>query len=578
MKLISVNIAPSGPMTVQGEQIMTGFYKQPATGPIAISRIGAAGDARIACATDLNRAVFMYQSRYYDEWRRELARPLTFGIFGENFTFDGPPDTEFCVGDVLQVGSAKVRITQPRFPCRKMTVRMGEGEDFPLRYLRSGRLGFFCSVDEPGEVRAGDEIRIDQRAKTHRIPLTEFSRLTYFEPDDEDGLERLLASPDLVPEWRIKVERLLRRARGPEEGWHDYRPLVVSRRRLLSPDVVSFDLHDPIGKPLPAFDAGQFITLRLDVPNQAKPVVRTYTIVGRSDDDRGYQLAVKRELPPLGQPSLPAGVASNYLHDGVEQRATLMALSPRGHFVVEPGSRPIALLSAGIGVTPMLAMFEHLATCPLKRQVLFVHGARSGREHVYGSRVRQLVAKNDLLRSHVLYSKPGPNDVVGHDFDACGRLSTETLDDLLPSFNVDFYLCGPESFMRDMVRGLMSRGVPKEQIRYEFFGAGASLFEDEVDLDTLPDALDTNGRPITVNFARSGLSVPWKEGIFSMLALAERHGLRPSASCRTGLCAVCVCRIDGGDVKYVLQPLDQPRPDEVMICCAKPTTSVILDL
>jgi ferredoxin-NADP reductase len=388
----------------------------------------------------------------------------------------------------------------------------------------------------------------------------------------------LLASPELVPEWRIKVERLLRRAQGPVGGWNDYRPLVVSKRELLSSEVVSLDLQDPSGEPLPAFDAGQFLTLRLDLSDQDKPLLRTYTLVGHSEDDRGYHLAVKREMPPVGKPSLPAGVGSGYLHDQILQGSTIMALSPRGHFVVEPGSRPIVLLSAGIGVTPMLAMFEHLATCPLKRQVLFVHCARSSEAHIFGERVRKLVSESDVLRSHVLYSQPGPNDAVGRDFDATGRLTAETLDGLLPSFNADYYLCGPESFMRDMVQGLMARGVPKDQIRYEFFGSGTSLFEDEVDIDSLPDAHDADGRPIIVTFARSGLSVPWKEGVFSMLSLAELSGLRPDASCRTGLCANCICRIDGGDIEYVIAPLEMPRRGEVMICCARPTTSVMLDL
>ena len=145
-------------MSVQGEDIKTGYYKQPTAKPVAIRRGGATGDERGACATDLNCAIFMYQSHYYDAWREELGRPLPFGIFGENLTFDGPPDAEFCIGDILKIGSTRLRITQPRFPCRKMTVRMGEGDDFPLRYLRSGRLGFFCSVEEPGDVEAGDEI------------------------------------------------------------------------------------------------------------------------------------------------------------------------------------------------------------------------------------------------------------------------------------------------------------------------------------------------------------------------------------------------------------------------------------
>ena len=136
--------------------------------------------------------------------------------------------------------------------------------------------------------------------------------------------------------------------------------------------------------------------------------------------------------------------------------------------------------------------------------------------------------------------------------------------------------------MREMARGLASRGVPKDQIRYEFFGkslgTGAALFDDEVNHDDLPDAVDAEGRPITVTFARTGLSVPWKAGLFSLLSLAERSGLPSTTSCRTGLCGSCVCRLDGGEVDYVVEPLERPGAGEVMICCARPLTSVMLNL
>ena len=172
------------------------------------------------------------------------------------------------------------------------------------------------------------------------ISLSEFTRVTYIETSDQEGLERLLASPELVPEWRIKVERLLRRAQGPAGGWNDYRPLVVSKRELLSSEVVSLDLQDPSGEPLPAFDAGQFLTLRLDLSDQDKPLLRTYTLVGRSEDDRGYHLAVKREMPPVGKPSLPAGVGSGYLHDQISARLNYHGVVAAGAFRRGTGVAP----------------------------------------------------------------------------------------------------------------------------------------------------------------------------------------------------------------------------------------------
>ena len=576
MHVVSINAGPLQPLAVQREVIKTGFYKGPCEGEVRVAQIGIEGDARVACATDLNRAVFFYQTSYYDQWRSELGRDLPYGTIGENVTFNGPDDKDFFLGDILRIGSTVLRITQPQFPCRKLTARMQEGDDFPLRYLKSGRLGFFCNVMDEGAMSAGDPIELVHR-EADPYPLTEFARVTFLEPRDAEGLRRMLACPVLVPEWRIRVERTLRRALGAE-GWSDYRPLDVVRRHAENLDTVSLDLEDPAGETLPDFVAGQFVTLRLDVPGETDPVVRTYTINGRSASGRGYSIAVKRIIGGDRNGSM-TGIGSSYVNSTVREGDALMALPPRGLFMVEPGSRPIALLSAGIGVTPMAAMLEQLESCPLGRQVYFIHGARSGREHVLDARVRELTTGSQLLRRFVKYSQPSSDDLEGRDFDAAGRVTVDDIEALIPSLEADYYVCGPVTFMRDIIRGLVDRGVPKDRIRYEFFGQNEPLFDDPAAMeDSSEPATDAQGKPIIVTFARSGVSVPWTKGAFSILSLAEQRGLRLANSCRTGLCSVCVCRLDAGEVAYEVEPIEPPAAGEVMICCARPTTSVMLNL
>ena len=497
-------------------------------------------------------------------------------MIGENVTFDGPDNSEFYLGDVLRIGSAVLCITQPRFPCRKLTARIQEGDDFPLRYLKSGRLGFFCNVVEEGKMSPGDPIILEHR-ETDPYPLTEFTGVTFLEPRDVESIRRMLACPVLVPEWKIRVERQLRRAIGAE-GWSDYRPISVVGRRVESADTISLDLEGAADETLPDFIAGQFVTLRLDVPGESDPVVRTYTINGRSASGRGYSIAVKRIPEGEGNNSTMTGIGSSHVNDKVREGDTLMALPPRGLFAVEPGARPIALLSAGIGVTPMMAMLEQLATCPLSRQVYFIHGARSGREHVLDVRVRKLTDGSELLHRFVKYSQPSPEDVEGRDFDAPGRVTIADIETILPSLEADYYVCGPVGFMRDIIRGLVDRGIAKDHIRYEFFGQNEPLFEEPVAAEDADEpVMDSAGNPIMVTFARSGVSVPWPRGAFSILSLAERRGLRLMNSCRTGLCNVCVCRLDAGKVSYAVEPLELPPEGEVMICCARPTTSVMVN-
>ncbi|MEU7864258.1 MOSC and FAD-binding oxidoreductase domain-containing protein [Nonomuraea sp. NPDC049141] len=573
--LLSVNVGEAKPMIVQRETIITGFDKRPTDGAVRVEASGLVTDDHVDDADDLDRALLCYQRSYYDSWDSELGRQLPHGTFGENLTIDGPVDAEVMLGDELRIGEVRLRVTQPRIPCRKMAVRLGE-EDFPTRYLRSGRIGFFCNVVEPGLVRPGDKIELVRQGEDG-MSVADLARLLHLERPDVEALSRVLACSALPLALRTKAEKLLCRAQGGDDAWSGDRPLVVTARRREAAEVVSFELADPDGSRLPDFEAGQSLTVSLDVPRSDKPVVRTYTLVGRSEDDHGYRIAVKREPAPSESPDAPAGVASGHLHSEVAVGSQLLARSPRGRFVVKPGNRPVVLISAGIGITPMLAMLEQLAELEPGRPVFFVHGARSSHELAFGPHVRRLVASSELLHSHLMFSRPVPEDALGRDFDEAGRLTPAVLERILPSLEADYYICGPADFMEDIVTGLVEWGISADHVNFEYFGAARSLFGDE-EAEAAPIAVDADGRPIVVTFARSGIAVPWRENTFSLLALAEQAGLRPEASCRTGLCGICVSRIDDGEIEYAIDPMDGVQPGQVTVCCARPTTSVMIDL
>jgi ferredoxin-NADP reductase/MOSC domain-containing protein YiiM len=574
--LLSVNAGLAAPMTVQGEPIVTGFDKRPTGAAERIEVGGLVGDDHVDDAHDLDRAVLFYQRSHYETWSRELGRQLEPGTFGEQLTIDGPSEDEIVIGDVLRIGELILEVTQPRIPCRKMAVRLDQ-EDMPIRYMRSGRVGFFCKVVQPGLVCAGDDIELVRRGRDG-ITVAELANVLHRDEPDPGELERILSSSVLPELVRTKLTKLQARMTSREESWTGDWPLVVSARTAYGSEVVAFDLTDPDGGRLPDFQAGQFLTLSLDVPGLARPVVRTYTVAGRSVDGLGYRVGIKREPAPDGDLDVPPGLASGYLHDTVQVGALLNARAPRGRFVLQPGDRPVALVSAGIGITPMLAMLEELARTDTQREVYVIHVARSSRELAFGQQVRDLVASSPRLHSHLRFSRPQPHDQLGSDFDRAGRLTPEALEQVLPSLDADLYLCGPVPFMADIVSGLLAREVPEEQVHYEFFGGGTSLFGDDEVGEAGPEAIDSEGRPIVVTFARSGITVPWRENSFSLLALAEQAGLRPDASCRTGLCNTCVCRIDDGEVEYAIEPMDAVTPGKVAVCCARPRTSVMIDL
>jgi MOSC domain-containing protein YiiM len=145
-EVLSVCAGRAAPMRVQGETIVTGFDKRPVEDRVQVGRDGLDVDDHVDDALDRDRAVLLYQRSYYDAWRHELGRELAPGTFGENLMVEAAEDEDIALGAELRVGSALLRVTQPRIPCRKMAVRLGESADFPARYLRSGRLGFFCAV------------------------------------------------------------------------------------------------------------------------------------------------------------------------------------------------------------------------------------------------------------------------------------------------------------------------------------------------------------------------------------------------------------------------------------------------
>jgi hypothetical protein len=227
-----------------------------------------------------------------------------------------------------------------------------------------------------------------------------------------------------------------------------------------SEDVTSFVFEDRDGRPLPAFEAGQHLPIELAVPGHVSRVSRSYSLSSGPCDDR-YRISVKRE---------PRGAASRQLHDAVEAGDLLFAGAPAGDFVLRSGTRPVVLLSAGVGVTPMVGMLRALARTEDPRPIAFIHGARDSRHHPLGAEIRSLVAATRRAQLHVAYSKPGPQDVPGVDYDSRGRVDGDLVASLLPDLDADFYLCGPIVFMAAVRERLEELGVPEAQIHAESFG------------------------------------------------------------------------------------------------------------
>jgi hypothetical protein len=243
-------------------------------------------------------------------------------------------------------------------------------------------------------------------------------------------------------------------------GGEAIRELRVVAKERESEDVTSFVFEARDGSPLSGFVAGQYLPIELEVPGQAAPVVRTYSLSCAPDAVR-YRISVKRH---------PEGLASRHLHDHVEVGSFVSARAARGEFVLDcSGAQPVVLVSAGVGLTPLVSMLHRLAAHS-ERPVWFVHGARDGNHHPLRQEVEQLVEARPDVRLHVAYSRPRPGDLAGRDYHSKGRVDGPLLEKLVSGLEADFYMCGPTGFMASIQEQLEARGVPAARLHSESFG------------------------------------------------------------------------------------------------------------
>jgi ferredoxin-NADP reductase/MOSC domain-containing protein YiiM/predicted pyridoxine 5'-phosphate oxidase superfamily flavin-nucleotide-binding protein len=581
MKLKSVNVSMPKDIVHNGKAVTTGIFKEPVQGRVMLRRLNLDGDGQ----ADLwghggaFRVVYVYSFENYAYWARELGRDdFTVGQFGENFTVEGMLEDHIHVGDNFRLGSALVEVSQPRVPCYKLAIKMGI-EGFQNRFMASGRMGFYFRVLEEGEVGAGDTLELVRR-DAGAMTVRAVNDLLYFDKENLTGTAKALAIPALAHGWKGSFEDRLVKAAAPARTRGGYRTFVVDRKEPESEAITSFYLVPEDGAALPPFLPGQFLTFELSIPGQPKPVLRTYSLSDRPNSDT-YRVSIKWEPAPADRPDLTPGLSSSYFHDQIEVGAKLRIGAPRGKFHLEPeGERPVVLLSGGVGLTPMVSMMNTIVQSGTQRPVWFIHGARNGREHAMGAHVRRVAEANENVHAHIRYSQPEAEDIEGRDYDSQGRIDIALLKRLLPFDDHEFYLCGATPFMRSLYCGLLSLDVSEGRIHYEFFGPASTLKPSAQPIGPakVPSAEAELTAGIQVTFARSGVTADWDPACESILDLAEQHGLNPDYSCRSGICQTCMCALVEGDVEYLEDPLDEPDPGCVLICCSRPKTSLVIEL
>jgi ferredoxin-NADP reductase/MOSC domain-containing protein YiiM len=585
-RLLSVNVGLPRDVAWRGKTVHTAVWKTPVQGRRVARRLNIDGDGQgdLAGHGGEHRAVFVYQIDSYRYWQTQLGRSdFSYGQFGENFTVDGLPDGDVCIGDRFRIGSAVFEVTQPRVTCYRVGIRMNEPQMAAL-LVSHGRPGFYFRVIEEGEVEAGDEI-VPVAAGPERMTIAEVNALLYTPGHSTSQLERTVRIPALSAGWRSSLQALLDRERsgsavtgnpgltpaaGPPPAWTGFRPLRVSRKDRESASVTSLVLEPTDGRPLAAALPGQFIVLRLTPIPDAPALLRSYSLSSEPRGDR-YRVSIKRETH---------GAAGAYVETQVRIGDVLDASAPRGSFTLRRGDGPVVLLSAGVGATPVLAMLHALAAGASSREVWWIYGARHGGEHPFAAETRALLKAMPHGHSHIRYSSPRPGDRLAVDFDAPGRLDMHAIEELGAPRDADFYLCGPSAFMNDLAVEFGKWGVAANRIHTEIFGSTPPRTPGIAAAPRRPPHQPAGSAGVgpLVSFARSNLNVRWAPALQSLLELAEACDVPVRWACRTGVCHTCETGLISGAVGYQPDPVEPPAEGDLLICCGQPQGDIALDL
>jgi ferredoxin-NADP reductase/MOSC domain-containing protein YiiM len=588
MRVLSVNVGLPKDVPWRGQTVRTAIWKRPVDGRCRVRRLNLDGDAQgdLQAHGGEHRAVFVYQIESYHYWERELGRgPFPYGYWGENLTIEGLADDEVSIGDRYRIGTALFEVTQPRVTCWRLGIRTDEPR-MPALVVSHGRPGFYVRVLEEGDVGAGDAIE-KVGVGPQGMTVQETSALLYLPRHSLGALRRAVSIPALSEGWRASFQALIEAQASPggstgnpgltsagvaPPAWPGFRPFRLRERHAESRSVAALELEPADRRRLPSFAAGQFIVLRLPVPGGDETVLRSYSLAAAPDAHR-YRIGVNRETHSL---------AGAILHDRVGVGDLVEVAAPRGAFTLPPGTGgPVVLVSAGVGVTPVLAMLDSLARNGTSREVWWLHAARCRAEHPFSGDARALVARLSRGHLHVRYSKPAPDDALGRDYDAPGHLSADVVAELGVPRDAEFFLCGPPGFMTDLSAGLIAWGVAPARVHTEVFGSADLRAPAVVSGRPRRAPHPPAGPPGTgpqVAFTRSGLTVRWDDRFGSLLELAEACDVPAGWSCRMGVCHTCECGLVDGEVAYDPTPLTPPATGDALTCCARPRGDVALEL
>lgn len=287
------------------------------------------------------------------------------------------------------------------------------------------------------------------------------------------------ATDDIIDAWEkaygviadvfISIEKeMYEETKNMTGGWVDYRNFKVTKKIVESDVITSFYLEPVDGNPFPSYKAGQYITVKAEIEGEPYTHQRQYSL-SCAPNEGVYRISVKREDAAADK---PAGIVSTFLHEKVHDGSVLPISAPSGEFFLDTeDTRPLVLLSGGVGLTPMMSMLETVIKEQPERDVIYIHAAKNGNVHAMKDRVKEITETHDNVTSYVVYDSPEAND----QYDRKGHIDADWLKSVLPTNEAAFYFCGPKGFMRAAYHILRDNGVAEDDIHFEIFGPSEDI-------------------------------------------------------------------------------------------------------
>ncbi len=562
-RVVSVNVGRPRDVAWRGTMVRTGFFKHPVAGrvPLVGAHLAGDGQADLDVHGGVDKALFVYPLGHYNRWSPWLGGHPELGAFGENLTVDGLDEDDVALGDVIQIGTAILVVTEPRQPCYKVDVRLGR-DGAAAHMIRTGMTGFYLGLVQTGDVGSGDDVIRLRRPPAEFITPAAVHRLgTTTRSEDIVELERVAKDPHLpiglARDFQAKAERLRARDARRRELWHGFRRFTVERLVEESSDVRSLYLAPMDGAELPAIDAGQFVTVAFpaEADGGTTAVRRAYTISARTTR-RTMRISVRHT---------PGGEGSGRAH-GLVPGQVVEVSSPTGSLnaAAHPLAADAVLFSAGIGITPIVPMAAQFAERGVRTTV--VHCARDARDAALLAELRELAALHSHVR--VLCHVTDLGSMTPSRAMRPGRLTVDTVREVLaqPAAS-QVYLCGPADFMTQVRASVVGMGVPEECVHVEAF---VSPTGDQRLVEPPPGGYE-------VTFAVGARTLLWADARTTLLDLAEEAGADIVASCRQGVCGTCHTRVLSGAVEYVREPTFAADEGYCLPCVAVPSARIALD-